>query len=109
LPIGCNHCPLYRELFQVLSELLDVIYDPLTHPKDCLGWWFAIGFTLGNPTLQRFQFIDACFGCGFVCALHPADGYAFTLQKVIPVLLTGGINPACSAVYSLEIASSEYP
>jgi hypothetical protein len=79
LPIGCNHCPLYRELFEVLSELLNVIYDPLSHPKDCLGWRFPVSFTLGYPSLQRFKLIDAGLGCGFVCALHTADGYTFTL------------------------------
>jgi len=41
--------------------------------------------------------------------LHPADGYAFTLQQVITILLTSGINPAGAVVYSLEISSSEYP
>jgi hypothetical protein len=41
--------------------------------------------------------------------LHPADGYAFTLQKVIPVLLGCGIDSARAGVYSLELASSSYP
>jgi hypothetical protein len=109
MPIGCNHCPFYRELFQVLSELLNVIYDPLTHPEYGFAWRFPVGFTLGYPTLQRFEFIDACLGCRLVCALHPADGYAFTLQQVVAVLLGCGINPARAVVYSLEISSSEYP
>ena len=109
LSICGYRCPLDAKLFEVLSQFLDVVDDALTHPEYGFAWRFAVGFTLGYPTLQRFQFIDACLGRCFVCALHPADGYAFTLQQVIPELLRCGINPARAIVYSLELVSSSYP
>jgi hypothetical protein len=41
--------------------------------------------------------------------LHPAYGYAFTLQQVVPELLAGGINTSGAIIYPFELLSSSYP
>jgi hypothetical protein len=109
LTICGNRCPLDAKLFEVLSQFLDVVDDALTHPQDRVAWVFAIIKALLNTTFQRFQFCNACSGSGFVCALHPADGYAFTLQQVVSKLLRCCINPARAIIYPFELLSSSYP
>jgi hypothetical protein len=106
LTICGNHCPFYAKLFEVLSQFLDVVDDALTHPEYGVARVFPVVKALLDTTLQRFKFIDACLGGCLVGTLHPAYGYAFTLQQVVAKLLRCGIDPACAIIYPLELASS---
>ena len=109
LSICCYRCPFNRKLFKVLSELLDVVDDPLPHPKNGFAWVFTVIKAFLDTTLQSFQLIYACLSSGFVCALHPADGYAFTLQQLVAELLRCGIDSARAIIYPFELVSSSYP